>query len=208
MARPQRNNSLRRFFSGLLGMLLILGFGWGVGLFIYADTIPSHVEDVEPSADAIVVLTGGSGRLSAGLKLLAEKRAKKLFVSGVYKGVDVKRLLTLYQNAPAELACCVEIGEDAANTEGNAIETAAWIKKQNYKSLIIVTSNYHMPRSLLEFRYAMPTAEFSPHSVLPVTFKRDRWWAWPGTAGLLMREYNKYLLVWIRHAGQKLLQNN
>ena len=208
MARPQRNNSLRRFFSGLLGILLIVGFGWGIGLFIFADAIPSHVEKAETSADAIVVLTGGSGRLSAGLKFLAEKRAKKLFVSGVYKGVDVKRLLTLYQNAPAELACCVEIGEDAANTEGNAIETAAWIKKQNYKSLIIVTSNYHMPRSLLEFRSAMPTAEFSPHSVLPVTFKRDRWWAWPGTAGLLMREYNKYLLVWIRHAGQKLLQNN
>ena len=208
MARPQRNNSLRRFFSGLLGILLIVGFGWGIGLFIFADAIPSHVENAEPSADAIVVLTGGSGRLSAGLKFLAEKRAKKLFVSGVYKGVDVKILLTLNQEAPAELACCVEIGEDAANTEGNAIETAAWIKKHSYKSLVIVTSNYHMPRSLLEFRYAMPTAEFSPHSVLPVTFKRDRWWAWPGTAGLLMREYNKYLLVWIRHAGQKLLQNN
>ena len=179
MVRSQRNNSLRRFVSWLASVLLIVGFGWGVGLFIFADALPSQIEDSEPSAEAIVVLTGGSGRLSAGLKLLAEKRAKKLFVSGVYKGVDVKRLLTLYQEAPAYSECCVEIGDDAINTEGNAIETAAWVKKQKYKSLIIVTSNYHMPRSLLEFRHAMPTVEFSPHPVFPATFKQERWWAWP-----------------------------
>ena len=86
MARPQRNNTLRRFFSGLLGLLLIVGFGWGVGLFIYADTIPSHVEDTEPSADAIVVLTGGSGRLSAGLKLLAEKEQKNFLFQVFIRG--------------------------------------------------------------------------------------------------------------------------
>lgn len=208
MARPQHKKSFGRSFSTIAGFLLILGVGWGIGLFIFADAIPRQIEDSEPSADAIVVLTGGSGRLSAGLKLLAEKRAKKLFVSGVHKGVDVKRLLTLYQEAPADLECCVEIGDDAANTAGNAIETAAWIEKQKFKSLIIVTSNYHMPRSLLEFRYTMPGAELLAYPVLPEKFKLERWWSWPGTAGLLMREYNKYILVWVRHAGLKLLQDN
>jgi uncharacterized SAM-binding protein YcdF (DUF218 family) len=204
-----RNKKLRSpIWSALFGVLLTIGIGWCVGLTVYANAIPGEQGKVEPTADAIAVLTGGSGRLEAGLKLLSAKRAKKLFVSGVYKGVDVKRLMTLYQQAPADSECCVEIGDNAINTAGNAIETAAWFRKQKYKSLIIVTSNYHMPRSFLEFRHSLPDAKLIAYSVFPENFKRERWWAWPGTTGLLMREYTKYLLAWMRHASLKLLKNS
>ncbi len=189
------------FFGGLLAI------GWCVGLILYADAIPSEREKNKPLADAIAVLTGGSGRLEAGLKLLSVKRAKKLFISGVHKGVDVKRLLTLYQKAPINSECCVEIGDDAINTAGNATETAIWFRKRKYKSLIIVTSNYHMPRSFLEFSYAMPDVKLIAYPVFPKNFKRERWWAWPGTTGLLMREYTKYLLAWMRHAGLKFFKD-
>jgi uncharacterized SAM-binding protein YcdF (DUF218 family) len=187
--------------SLVFGGLLAIVIGWCVGLIVYADAIPSEREKNEPSADAIAVLTGGSGRLEAGLKLLGIKRAKKLFISGVYKGVDVKKLMTLHQQASATIECCVEIGDDAINTEGNAIETAGWFREKKYKSLIIVTSNYHMPRSILEFRNAMPGAILIAYPVFPKNFKRERWWAWPGTAGLLISEYTKYLLASMRHVG-------
>ena len=191
-----------------MGILLALFLGWGTGLIIYANAIPIEQKKAKPIADAVVVLTGGSGRLEAGLRLLTEKRAKKLFVSGVYKGIDVKNLMLLYQKAPTDLECCLEIGDNAINTAGNAVETAAWFENKNYKSLIIVTSNYHMPRSFLEFRSVMPEAKLIPYAVFPKTFKRERWWMWPGTTGLLMREYSKFLLAWMRHASLKFLNNN
>jgi uncharacterized SAM-binding protein YcdF (DUF218 family) len=207
MGKSRNKKPLIPILFTFFGVLLALAIGWGVGLIVYANAILGERGGIEPSADAIAVLTGGSGRLEAGLKLLSVKRGKKLFVSGVYKGVDVKRLMTLYQQAPADSECCVEIGDDAINTAGNAIETAAWFSRQKYKSLIIVTSNYHMPRSFLEFRYAMPDAKLIAYPVFPENFKREQWWAWPGTTGLLMREYSKYLLAWMRHAGLKLLKN-
>lgn len=200
MVRLRRRDSFSRAIPAFTGIILTLLLGWSAGLVIYANTIPIEQKKADPSADAIVVLTGGSGRLGAGLKLLTKKRAKKLFVSGVYKGTDVKRLMTLFQEAPIDLECCLEIGDDAMNTAGNAIETAAWFRNKKYKSLIIVTSNYHMPRSVLEFRSVMPEAKLISYPVFPETFKRERWWAWPGTTGLLMREYSKYLLAWMRHA--------
>lgn len=171
---------------------------WGFGLIRYAASIPSELQDDGGSTDAIVVLTGGSGRLSTGLELLAKKRAHKLFVSGVYQGVDVAKLLALSQQAPEELRCCVEIGHSADNTAGNATETAAWARRNGSKSLRIVTSSYHMPRSLLELRHALPGVTLVSHPIFSVNVKQERWWVWPGTASLIMSEYNKYLLARLR----------
>jgi uncharacterized SAM-binding protein YcdF (DUF218 family) len=143
-------------------------------------------------------LTGGSGRLRQGLQLLADKQARKLFVSGVYRGVDVAALLQVSQHSPEELECCVFIGYEADDTRGNAAETAAWIRDQKFLSLRLVTATYHMPRSLLEFRRAMPTVEIIAHPVFPETFKRADWWLWPGSASLVISEYVKYLIAALR----------
>src|SRR3546814_1991195 len=117
--------------------------------------------------DAIIVLTGGSERLPTGLDLLSRDRADKLFVSGVYAGVEVAELLRLSRQSPQELACCIVLGYAANDTRGNAVETAAWVHAEGYKSLRLVTSNYHMARSLLEFRRLMPEIEIVPHPVRP-----------------------------------------
>jgi uncharacterized SAM-binding protein YcdF (DUF218 family) len=189
----------------LAALGLLAAAVWGVGLARFATQIPHAVADPDTVTDAIVVLTGGSGRLDAGLDLLAGKRALKLFVSGAYRGVDVAKLLEVSKRSPGELACCIEIGHSAGDTAGNARETAAWMGDQGYRSLRLVTSNYHLARGLLEFRLAMPGVELVPHPVFAENVKHDRWWAWPGTAWLIVGEFNKYLAVWPRHLANRLL---
>ncbi len=172
-----------------------MGLAWSAGLVWYATQLPSSVNDTARKTDAIVVLTGGSERLQQGLDLLSQEKAKKLFVSGVYRGVDVRQLLDLSQVSPNELECCVTLGYQADNTRGNAIETAKWMRDQGYGSLRLVTAAYHMPRSLLEFHRNMPGVEILPHPVFPKHFKQDNWWRWPGSASLLITEYSKYIVA-------------
>lgn len=187
----------------------VLGaLAWGAGLFAFAAAIPSTVEDTTTRTEAIVVLTGGSGRLGTGFELLSGKKARKMFVSGVYRGVDVDKLLELSKATPAEFECCVSIGHSADNTAGNAEETSAWLKGQGFRSLRLVTSGYHMPRALLEFRHVLGDAKLVPHPVFSDNVKQDRWWAWPGTSSLIVSEYNKYLIAWTRHLAEGLLRGD
>ena len=179
----------------LAGLCLAL---WVVGLVVFAAGLPREVADPARRSDAIVVLTGGSGRLRQGFDLLTQERAQQLFVSGVERGVKVGELLRIDRIAPPELACCVALGYQAGDTRGNALETAEWMREQGFASLRLVTASYHMPRSLLEFHYAMPEIEILPHPVFTVHFKQADWWRWPGSASLLAREYSKYLAAWLR----------
>ena len=190
--------SLRGVLKAVLVGFLVAGV-WLAGLFLFAGMIPKKVADTETRTDAIVVLTGGSERLSEGFSLLSEAMAEKLFVSGVYHGVEVEELLRLSRGTAGELECCVELGHRADDTTGNATETAGWINKHGYKSLRLVTASYHMPRSLLEFRRVLPGIAVVPHPVFPSNVKHEQWWAWPGTARLVISEYNKYVLARIRH---------
>src|SRR5690606_23684323 len=117
-----------------------------------------------------------------------EGRAKKLLMSGVNRGVELDELLRAAGGPPLPVACCVVLGYAAGNTAGNADETRAWMKKEGFRSLRLVTSNYHMPRSLLEFRHAMPAARIVAHPVSTDGFKRDDWWRWRGTLTLIAVE--------------------
>jgi uncharacterized SAM-binding protein YcdF (DUF218 family) len=188
----------RRTWLRLVTGMLVATLAWVGGLFWFASLIPDRVVDQTTRADAIAVLTGDRDRLSTGLELLSRDQALKLFVSGVYHGVDVAKLLEMSRYSPAELQCCVEIGHSAGNTAGNAAETAAWMRRQDYRSLRLVTSNYHLPRSLMEFRAVLPDVAIVPHPVFHDRIKHDRWWAWPGTASLIISEYHKYLFAWLR----------
>ena len=190
----------KRYILGPLGLFIILCVSiWSAGFVAFTNLIPRSLGDQTTKTDGIVVLTGGTHRLNTGLALLNDQKAKKLLISGVYRGVELKELLSISQNAPQELECCIDIGHKADNTRGNAHETMDWVEKTGFKSLRLVTANYHMPRSLLEFSFSMPYTEIIAHPVFPKHVKVDEWWRWPGTANLLVSEYNKYLLVWLRH---------
>ena len=173
-----------------------LSVAWLAGLVWFAT--PPTADLRSAPTDAIVVLTGGSLRLQSGIELLREGKGRKLFVSGVNHQVDLDDLLGVSRHTPEAAApdwalCCIVLGHQADDTFGNAQETAQWIRGQGFRSLRLVTAWYHMPRSLLEFDRAMPEIDIVAHPVFPDQVKQERWWAWRGTAALLVNEYVKYL---------------
>jgi len=199
MRRPKR--LLRAAAIGLIALLLLSA--WSAGLFVFVSHIPREPATASQQTDAIVVLTGGSERVGEGMRLLASGLARKLFVSGVHEEVDLAALVAslpadVPPPSPELLACCVVLGHNAGNTRGNARETAQWMAAEGFSSLRLVTGNYHMPRSLLEFRQAMPGMGIIPHPVFPAQVKRDEWWRWPGTAALMVSEYHKFLFALFR----------
>ena len=172
-----------------MAVLAALAGLWLGGLVWFARSIPSEVADAETKTDAIVVLTGGSLRVQSGLALLAAGKAQKLFISGVYHSTDVAALLRVSRQTP-ENVDRIALGREADNTEGNAAETARWMRLEGFHSLRLVTASYHMPRSLLEFSRAMPEMRIIANPVFPENVKQERWWAWPGTAMLILVEYD------------------
>jgi uncharacterized SAM-binding protein YcdF (DUF218 family) len=187
-------------------LVILAAAVWLVGLFLFARTIPRDIQRSTEETDAIVVLTGGSMRMEEGLKLLSQKLGKKLFVSGVHRGVEVKQLIDRSLRSPEVIDCCIVLGYAADHTAGNAEETAAWMRQQGYTSLRLVTASYHMPRSLAEFRDEMPTIRMIPHPVFPEHVKLDDWWRWPGTAVLIVSEYNKFLVATLVHQAKHILK--
>lgn len=192
--RPRRFSGLRR----MLWLLLALALAWLAGFVWFLGMVPQDVEDTTTHTDAIVVLTGGSERLPVGLDLLARGLGERLFVSGVYSGVDVATILDLNAEAPTTLACCIDLGHDAPHTVGNARETAIWMAMGDRTSLRLVTAAYHMPRALVLFHRVMPEVTIVPHPVFPESVRIGAWWHHPRSLVLLADEYTKYLisLVW------------
>jgi uncharacterized SAM-binding protein YcdF (DUF218 family) len=182
------------------GTLVVLALAalWLGGLVHFIALVPRAVADPDSTTDAIVVLTGGSLRVESGLQLLSQGKAKKLFVSGVYHGVEVGNLLAASSHAPERVACCIALGHNADSTAGNALETAAFMREQDFHSLRLVTASYHMPRSLLEFSHAMPGITIVPNPVFPEIVRDERWWLRPASLALIVGEYGKYLVALAR----------
>lgn len=182
--------------AGLAAVLaFLLGF-WDFATKTRADVEPP------PPAEAIVALTGGSlERLSTGVRLLEEHKGQRLLISGVNRIVTDDELLRGALNVDPELAqCCIDLGRSAEDTLGNASETAAWAREHHYTRLILVTDDYHMPRSHAELSLALPEAEIYPYPVRtrwtdPVLWRSDL-----GAAGRLAAEYVKYLVIRGREA--------
>ncbi len=180
------------------GLVAVVGLGfaaWLAGLAWFTSILPTRVTDATRGTQAIVVLTGGGGRIAEGLDLLAANRAQKLFISGVGAAVGVQELLRVSKRPQADITCCVALGYEADSTYGNAIETADWMRNNGLRSLRLVTAAYHMPRSLLQFRRAMPEMEIIPHPVFSENFRPDDWFRWSGSASLIVSEYSKYLVA-------------
>ena len=163
-----------------------------IGFFIFTGSIERS--QLEPrTADGIAVLTGGAARIDEAMKLLTQQKAKRLLITGVNRTTSTEELKQLASQGDQLFSCCVDIDKEARNTIDNATETSQWVARNHYTSVIVVTSNYHMPRALAELGRVMPGVTLIPYSVVDNKVHLDRWWTFPGTTRLLISEYLKYL---------------
>ena len=178
-------------------LIAVVALMWLVGLFAFAERVRGLTPPPEPArADAIVALTGPSAeRVNAAIRLLEQDKGRRVLISGVNRDVRRQELRALTPGSSKLFNCCVDLGFEAENTVGNAQEIAAWAKSKHYDSLIVVTSDYHMPRSLLEIRGAAPGVKLTPYAVSTPSLDNTRWWRAAVTARRMTLEYVKYLAV-------------
>jgi len=139
---------------------------WIIGLTIFAASLPKlNSANQSTTAGGIIVLTGGKGRLQAGLQLLAEKRGARLLVSGVHPAVANNDLLHVTKAPQYLFDCCVDLDRTSIDTIDNAEQSAEWARTHGYKSVYLVTADYHMRRSLLLLQNALPNCEIIPYPV-------------------------------------------
>lgn len=163
------------------------------GFLSFASLVEDAPLDGVRGADAIVVLTGGEARIPEAIKLLSQGKGQRLLISGVNPITTRKELASLAPNSKRWFRCCIDVDQVARDTVGNANETRAWVDKRGFRSLIVVTASYHMPRSLAELRRALPDTEFIPYPVKPGNLRIDAWWSHPSTLQLLAMEYVKFI---------------
>jgi uncharacterized SAM-binding protein YcdF (DUF218 family) len=172
----------------------------GIGFVHFVEHLPTPTDD-RSKTDAIVVLTGGGERITAGLALLEAGKAERLFVSGVHRGVGVAELLRIDRGSSttlpsdADLAARIDLGDTAGDTFGNSVETVAWMRLNHFTTMRLVTADYHMPRALIEFRMEAPDIAIVPNPVQPLKAIAGRWWRDRATFDLLLGEYGKYLIA-------------
>jgi uncharacterized SAM-binding protein YcdF (DUF218 family) len=184
-----------------LAALLIALMIWGLGLLAFTGRVDQSTPAPEPPvADGVVALTGASTlRLEAATKLLEEGKGQRLLISGVNREATRADVQSVTKAVKPIYDCCVDLGFAAANTIGNARETAEWAKSKGYKSLIVVTADYHMPRSMLELRAAMPAVALNAYPV-KTDLNAHRWWKTSSSARRMIVEYCKYLAILGREA--------
>lgn len=180
---------VRLIFDAALLCLVLLA----IGFVVFASGVDREQRLPGRSADGIVVLTGGVARIDQAMKLLADGKAKRVLITGVYRATTVEELKALASQGDQYFTCCVDIDKEARNTIDNATEASEWVALHHYGSIIVVTSNYHMPRALAELARVMPGVALIPYSVVDNNVHLDRWWSYPGTSKLLLSEYLKYL---------------
>jgi uncharacterized SAM-binding protein YcdF (DUF218 family) len=187
--------ALRAFallFAGA-AVLFAGGFGW------FANHVSHLATPANPEkADAIIVLTGGTSRLDAAMDLLETGKGQRLLISGVHPSATRRQLQIATGGDKRLFSCCVDIDHAALDTIGNAEESAKWVDNHAYGSIILVTNNYHMPRSLLEMGRLLGNARLEPYPVVNSNLDNGGWLTKPEALRVLFTEYNKYLVSLVR----------
>ena len=178
---------MRVFLSVIFAALL----AYAISFVLFVSNLPA-VPATLPKADGIVALTGGGERLDTAVSLLEHGVGKRLLVSGVAQETT-KETVGKMSEGGARFACCADIGYAAEDTHGNAQEAASWTREHHFRSLVIVTGRYHMPRTMKEFSAVLPDVALIAYPVDQSRISLGGWWHHPRTASLLHREYAKYL---------------
>jgi uncharacterized SAM-binding protein YcdF (DUF218 family) len=182
----------------VVAMLAIVFVTAAVGFVGFLSQL--HGIEAKPArrAEGIVVLTGGSSRVSDAMELLADGYGKRLLISGVHPTNDASDISRSLSDNQSLLGCCVDLDRSAVNTRSNATETRRWVRERGFKSLIVVTSNYHMPRAIVELSHAMPDIALIPYAVVGDKWRDEPWWTSGATLRLLLSEYVKYVAAEVR----------
>ena len=175
---------------GVIG--LALGFAW------FLARVPGEEATLGRNAEGIVVLTGGAARILDGIELLDAGRGNRLLITGVNpatKSVELARLTPRYARL---FRCCIDIDHDATNTNTNAVETRRWVRRQGFRSLLVVTSAYHMQRAMAELGHELPDVVLIAAPVLTERERAEPWWSNLATARLVVSEYFKFVYAVVR----------
>jgi uncharacterized SAM-binding protein YcdF (DUF218 family) len=189
---------------------LLRGVGWftlgvcaaslaflALGFFWFVWQLPTREVALERDADGIVALTGGASRISDAIELLAAGHGRRLLISGANRTTTPDEILRLNPDHARVVRCCIDF-DRALNTLGNAVETRRWAQARGFHSLIVVTSNYHMPRAMTEIAHQLPGVALVPFPVVSDTLRSEPWWSNSATMRLLLLEYLKYLFANVR----------
>jgi len=189
-------------FGKLAGLAAAAGvLVWLAGFVAFLSALPAPQADAPKAADAIAVLTGGKGsRIQAGMALLAAGAGERLMISGVGADTADAEVMQIANGEAALFACCVDLGRSAQDTIGNAREIGAWAEAHNFRTLIVVTSDYHMPRTLMLLKARMPAVALTGFPTEARWGRRSARWLAPGALAKLGVEYNKYLATRARLA--------
>jgi uncharacterized SAM-binding protein YcdF (DUF218 family) len=182
--------------SALLAIACVLVFGAGFVWFVWH--VPAEEIALDRNADGIVVLTGGSSRVADAVELLAEGRGTRLLISGVHPATNVTEIARQVPRHEKFVTCCVDLDYAAVNTSGNAVGTRRWVRARGFRSLIVVTSSYHMPRTMAELAKQMPDIVLIPFPVVTDKLRNEPWWTSTLTARLILSEYAKYIVALLR----------
>jgi uncharacterized SAM-binding protein YcdF (DUF218 family) len=187
-------------YAGAAGAMLLLA-----GFLVFAASAVRPPSKTKVIADGIVVLTGAERRIEAGLNLLREGSGRRLLISGMHHRTSPGEALRRTNTTGSPAPCCIDFGYQARDTVGNAVETKAWVDRHGFSRLIVVTSSYHMPRSLNELSLALPGVELVAHPVMPRLLGEGAWWLRPHAARVLISEYFKLLPSYARYAARQVL---
>jgi uncharacterized SAM-binding protein YcdF (DUF218 family) len=189
----------RRHIGSAVAKLVVLGgLALVLGFLAFLWLLPNEEVVLDRKADGIVVLTGGTSRVTDALELLAAGRGKRLLITGVNPGTTTADIAHQVAGYDRLLACCVDLDYSAINTLGNAVETRRWAIDRGFHSLVIVTSAYHMPRALAEIAHQLPDATLIPFPVVSDRLRIEPWWSNGATTRLVLSEYFKYLFAHLR----------
>ena len=184
----------------LIQILIALGLAWAIGFWFFLREMsgaPGAADEVK--ADPVVVFTGAGGsRVRAAMGLLGEGAGERLLISGVNSDISREELARLWPGEPAAFDCCVDLGWEAKSTVGNAREVRDWVQSHRFDSLILVTSDYHMPRALLETRGELPDVDITAYRVASGYLRADGLPAGADAARQLAVEYSKFLAAAVK----------
>lgn len=150
-------------------------------------------------AQGMIVLTGGTDRVADAIELFSRRLADRLLITGVHQAIAKSEIARLNPRSRELIECCVDLGHEALNTTGNAREARRWVEQNKITtSLIVVTSNYHMPRALAELRHELPNYDLRAYPVVALGMKYTGWWRSAHAARVLGVEYLKYIIARVR----------